>query len=59
MNDDAKQTAAHMVAMYRDSGYSARERANDAAISYESNTPQFAFWCAVVDAIDEQRKEIR
>jgi hypothetical protein len=60
---DAHRTAKHMYDRYKGMNYTAAERANDHAISYDSNTPQFEYWVQVADEIhrleklDRQRKD--
>lgn len=49
---DPRDTAAHMLLIYRESSYTARERANDHAMAYDIGEPQRVFWLAVVEAID-------
>lgn len=43
--------AEHMVERYKHSSYTAYQRANDHACSYESNSPQFQYWIDVCAAI--------
>ncbi len=44
---EVERTAQHMLKTHTQGQYPAWERANDHAISYESNSYPFKFWCAV------------
>lgn len=59
MNEEKiKEVAAHMVEQYKDSSYTARQRASDHACSYESNSPQFKYWVSVGAEILKLQKRI-
>lgn len=50
-------TAERMVERYEYSSYTAAERANDHAMSYESNTWQYEYWADVAANILRIQKE--
>lgn len=43
--------AKNMINMYKDSSYSAYERASGHAMNYESNDPKYKYWTQVADEI--------
>jgi len=55
-SDQVQSTAQRMIDQYQGLKYSPRERANDHAQSYESNTLEYRYWCAVADEITRLQK---
>jgi len=53
---EVKSTAKRMYDRYKDHSYTAAQRANDHAMSYESNTPQYRYWTQVADEIHRLEK---
>jgi hypothetical protein len=49
-------TAKRMYDMYKDHTYTAAQRADDHAMSYESNTPQYRYWSQVAHEIHRLEK---
>lgn len=47
-------TAQHMIQRYKDSAYTAYERATSHAMNYESNDPRYDYWVRVADEIKKQ-----
>ena len=56
---DRWTTAKHMVEKYKNSDYTAVERANDHAISYLSTSWQYQFWKDVTEIILQIQKETK
>ena len=55
--NDAKTIAASMAARYRDSAYTAYERAIDHAFSHDRNSDGFRYWQAVADELEKVSRE--
>ena len=53
---EVKSTAKRMYDRYKDHSYTAAQRADDHAMSYESNTPQYRYWTQVADQIHRLEK---
>lgn len=53
---EVKSTAKHMYDRYKDHTYTAAQRADDHAMSYESNTVQYRYWTQVADEIHRLAK---
>lgn len=48
--------AKRMIDKYKDSSYSAYERANGHAMNYESNDPKYKYWTQIADEIKKLEK---
>lgn len=51
-----KDIAKRMIDKYKDSSYSAYERANGHAMNYESNDPKYKYWTQIADEIKKLEK---